>query len=129
MRPSEQAKTFIADKVIGNELDAQLSGELAGAIHIRSVYDFDGIDVTVQNNNPDGIARLSDPSLTPSVDLPARFLRLIRGVPMPPDDVRDIANTDFGRSNNQLMREIIGYTPIQPDGSVKVKVPANTPFD
>jgi hypothetical protein len=26
------------------------------------------------------------------------------------------------------MREIIGYTPIQPDGSVKVKVPANTPF-
>jgi len=128
MRPSEQAKTFIADKVIGNELDAQLSGELAGAIHIRSVYDFDGIDATVQNNNPEGIARLSDPSLTPAADLPARFLRLIRGVPMPPDEVRDIANTDFGRSNNQLMREVIGYTPIQPDGSVKVKVPANTPF-
>jgi hypothetical protein len=128
MRPSEQAKTFIADKVIGNELDAQLSGELSAALHIRSVYDFDGIDVTVQNNNPQGIAQLSDPSLTPAANLPARFLRIIRGVPMPPDEVRDIANTDFGRSRNQLMREIIGYTPIQPDGSVKVKVPANTPF-
>jgi len=128
MRPSEQGKTFIADKVIGNELDAELNGELSAAIHIRSVYDFDGTDITVQNNNPQGITRLSDPSLTPAADLPARFLRIIRGVPMPPDEVRDIANTDFGRSNNQLMREIIGYTPIQPDGSVKVKVPANTPF-
>jgi hypothetical protein len=128
MRPSEQGKTFIADKVIGNELDAQLNGELAAAIHIRSVYDFDGQDVTITTNNPLGINRLSDPSLTPAANLPARFLRLIRGVPMPPDEVKDIPNTDFGRSNNQLMREIIGYTPIQPDGSVKVKVPANTPF-
>jgi hypothetical protein len=128
MRPSEQGKIFIADKIIGNKLDAQLSGELSAAIHIRSVYDFDGIDVTISNNNPQGIVRLSDPSLTPAANLPARFLRIIRGVPMPPDEVRDIANTDFGRSRNQLMREIIGYTPIQPDGSVKVKIPANTPF-
>lgn len=128
MRPSEQEKTFIADKVIGSDLDAQLSTELAAAIDIRSVYDFDGIDVTITNNNPQGIARLSDPALTPAANLPARFLRIVRGVPMPPEEVRDIANTDFGRSRNQLMREIIGYTPIQPDGSVKVKVPANTPF-
>ncbi len=128
MRPSEQVKTFIADQVIGNELSAELSNELAATIHIRSVYDFDGLDVTIQESNPQGIARLSDPSLTPAAALPARFLRIIRGVPMPPDDVKNIANTDFGRSNNQLMREIIGYTPIQPDGSVKVKVPANTPL-
>lgn len=47
---------------------------------------------------------------------------------MPPDEVREIANTDFGRSRNQLMREIVGYTPIQPDGSVKVKIPANVPL-
>jgi len=128
MRPSEQGKTFIADKIIGNELDVQLSTELAAAIDIRSVYDFGGVDASVTNSNPQGISRLSDPFLTPAADLPARFLRIVRGVPMPPDEVRDIANTDFGRSSNQLMREIIGYTPIQPDGSVKVKVPANTPF-
>ncbi|UJF21175.1 hypothetical protein [Shewanella sp. OMA3-2] len=125
MQPSAQPKTFIADKVVGNELDAQLSLELAGSIHIRSVYDFDGIDSTA---NIGGITRLSDPSKTPAANLPARFLRIVRGVPMPPDDVRDVANTDFGRSNNQLMREIIGYTPIQPDGSVKIKVPANVPL-
>lgn len=128
MRPSEQPKTFIANKVVGNELDTQLTNELSAAIHIRSVYDIDGTDSSIRNTNPQGIAGLSDPSLTPATNLPARFLRVVRGVPMPPDDVRDVANTDFGRSNNQLMREIIGYTPIQPDGSVKVKVPANTPF-
>ena len=128
MQPSTQAKTFIADKVVGNELDAQLNSELAAALHIRSVYDFDGHDAAIQESNPQGIAKLSDPSLTAAVDLPARFLRIVRGVPMPPDEVKDIPNTDFGRSSNQLMREIIGYTPIQPDGSVKVKVPANTPL-
>ncbi|NMP30588.1 hypothetical protein HII17_03350 [Thalassotalea sp. M1531] len=128
MQPTEQPKNFIADKTIGNELDAQLHEELAAAIHIRSVYDFDGQDVTASTNNPQGVARLSDPSLTPAANLPARFLRIVRGVPMPPDDVRDINNTDFGRSSNQLMREIIGYAPIQPDGSVKVKVPANIPL-
>jgi hypothetical protein len=128
MQPAEQAKVFIADKVVGNELDAQLSNELSAAIHIRSVYDFDGHDVSIQENNPEGITQLSDPSLTPATNLPARFLRIIRGVPMPPDEVKDIPNTDFGRSSNQLMREIIGYTPIQPDGSVKIKVPANTPL-
>jgi len=128
MQPSEQPKNFIADKALGVELDTELAEELSAAIHIRSVYDFDGIDITVSNDNIDGIQRLSDPSLTPASALPARFLRILRGVPMPPDEVRDIANTDFGRSANQLMREIIGYTPIQPDGSVKVKVPANIPL-
>ncbi|MDD8058556.1 MULTISPECIES: hypothetical protein [Shewanella] len=125
LQPSSQPKTFIADKVVGNELDSQLSQELAGSIHIRSVYDFDGIDSTA---NAGGISQLSDPSQTPAANLPARFLRIVRGVPMPPDEVRDIPNTDFGRSNNQLMREIIGYSPIQPDGSIKIKVPANVPL-
>ncbi|WP_445773688.1 HzsA-related protein [Shewanella sp.] len=125
LQPSSQPKAFIADKIVGNELDSQLSQALAGAIHIRSVYDFDGVDSTA---NAGGISRLSDPSQTPAANLPARFLRIVRGVPMPPDDVRDIPNTDFGRSNNQLMREIIGYSPIQPDGSVKIKVPANVPL-
>ena len=125
LQPSSQSKTFIADKVVGNELDSQLSQALAGSIHIRSVYDFDGTDSTA---NAGGISRLSDPTQTPAANLPARFLRVVRGVPMPPDDVRDIPNTDFGRSNNQLMREIVGYSPIQPDGSVKIKVPANVPL-
>jgi len=128
MRPSEQSKEFIADLIVGNELDAQLSDELAAAIHIRSVYDFDGQDVTIDTSNPQGIINLRDPTQTLASELPARFLRILRGVPMPPDEVKNIQRTDFGRSTNQLMREIIGYTPIHPDGSVKIKVPANIPL-
>lgn len=122
MQPSDIAKTYIADKNFSTGLSAELANEQFAAIHIRSVYDFDGVDVSA------GIDNLKDPTLTPANDLPARFLRIVRGVPMPPDDVREVNNTDFGRSRNQLMREIVGYTPIHPDGSVKVKLPANTPI-
>lgn len=127
---------FVADKAFGSGLIAELANEQAGAIHIRSVYDIDGIDSSIQESDTQGnsqgslqgIMALRDPSLTKAADLPARFLRIVRGVPLPPREVRQINNTDFGRSRNQLMREIIGYTPIQPDGSVKVKIPANVPF-
>lgn len=121
MQASSLTYEYIADKTFSTGLDAELESQQAAAIHIRSVYDFDGEDTSV------GIARLSDPSLTPAANLTARFLRIVRGVPMPPDDVRQVKNTDFGRSSNQLMREIMGYTAIQPDGSVKVKIPANVP--
>ncbi|MGB1262019.1 MAG: hypothetical protein ACPG52_03820 [Cognaticolwellia sp.] len=123
MQAAETKPEFIADKVVGAELDRDLAEQQAGAIHIRSVYDFDGIDLS-----PQGLAQTMNPSLTTAEERPARFLRIIRGVPMPPDEVKEVENTDFGRSRAQLMREILGYTPIQPDGSVKVKVPANLPF-
>lgn len=122
MQPSNIEHAFIADKNFSTGLIAELANEQAAAIHIRSVYDFDGQDIS------NGLDQLKDPSLTPAAALPARFLRIVRGVPMPPRDVREVSNADFGRSRNQLMREIIGYTPIQPDGSVKVKIPANIPI-
>ncbi|NKF50668.1 hypothetical protein G3R49_08800 [Shewanella sp. WXL01] len=128
MQATSTPKTFIADRVAGNELDFELYQAQAGALHIRSVYDFDGQDVTITNATPNGINDIKDPTKVTAAQHPVRYLRIVRGVPMPPDEVRDIPNTDFGRSSNQLMREIIGYTPVQPDGSVKVKVPANTPF-
>ncbi len=121
MQASSLTYEYIGDKTFSTGLDAELANQQAATIHIRSVYDFDGEDIS------GGIARLSDPSLTPAANLTARFLRVVRGVPMPPNEVRRVKNTDFGRSRNQLMREIMGYTPIQPDGSVKVKVPANVP--
>lgn len=126
MQASSLPLEYIADKTFSTGLDAELANEQTASIHIRSVYDLDGQDISEGVSK--GIAQLSDPSLTPAADLPARFLRLVRGVPMPPDEVRNVQNTDFGRSSNQLMREILGYTPIQPDGSVKVNVPANVPF-
>jgi hypothetical protein len=128
MQAAENPAAFVADKTFGAGLIAELANEQAAAIHIRSVYDMDGVDSSIQESNPQGIIALSDPTLTQAEDLPARFLRIVRGVPLPPREVRQISNTDFGRSRNQLMREIVGYTSIQPDGSVKVKIPANVPL-
>lgn len=128
LQESERKKQFIADKSVGTDLSAALVNQQAGAIHIRSVYDIDGVDTTTSPSNPEGIKGLSDPLQSSAADRPARFLRLVRGVPLPPRDVKILQGTDFGRSRNQLMREILGYTPIQPDGSVKVKVPANVPL-
>lgn len=94
-----------------------------GVIHIRSVYDFAGDDFS-----PQGIVNMADPTVVAVDDRPARFLRIIKSVSIPDDETLDVDNSAFGRSRDQLMREVLGYTPIQPDGSVKVAVPARVPF-
>lgn len=94
-----------------------------GVIHIRSVYDFAGDDLS-----PQGIVNMADPTVVAVGQRPARFLRIIKSVSLPDEDTLDIENEAFGRSRDQLMREVLGYTPIQPDGSVKVAVPAKVPF-
>ncbi len=111
----------ILDKVAGIDLDPDLVGESVGVLHIRSVYDFDGTASA-------DIATLADPGLTTNAERPARFARLVKAVSMPDDDLVDLDNTAFGRSRAQLMRDILGYAPIHPDGSIKVKVPANVAF-
>lgn len=103
-------------------LDPELIAENAALLHIRSVYDFAG-------GGADDIARMADPMQTLASDRPARFLRLLRGVPIPPQDVLDTPNFAFGVSRQQLMREILGTVAIEPDGSVLVKVPADVPFN
>jgi hypothetical protein len=111
----------ILDKTAGIDLDPDLVSEAVGVLHIRSVYDFDGTPSL-------DIASLADPSQATAAERPARFLRIVKSVSFPDDDILDIDNAAFGRSQAQLMREIIGYAPIEPDGSVKVKVPANIAF-
>ncbi len=56
---------------------------------------------------------------------PARFLRVEKAVAIPDDKLVDLNNTAFGPNRSQGMREIVAYAPIEPDGSVRVKVPAN----
>ena len=63
--------------------------------------------------------------MTPPAQRPARFLRIEKAVAIPDEDIVDLDNTAFGPNIQQGMREIIGYAPIEPDGSVRVKVPAN----
>jgi hypothetical protein len=106
--------------------------EGVGALHIRSVYDLDGAFNNMGATAGDITTFAS--SLTPADERPARFLRLIKSVGLPdPDDPEltdppDLANTAFGPQRRLGMREILGYAPIEPDGSVMVKVPANVPF-
>lgn len=111
----------ILDKTAGIDLDPDLVSESVGVLHIRSVYDFDGTEIAP-------ITALADPGLTTGADRPARFVRLVKSVSIPDDDIVDLDGTAFGRSQAQLMREVLGYAPVEPDGSVKVKVPANVPF-
>lgn len=118
-----QSRAFPADAQQAEEFDHHLANNNLGRVHIKSVYDFAGLDVSAQ-----GIAVLSDPTQTPIDDRPARFLRVVKAVSIPSDEVRDFDNSAFGRSRNQLMREIIGYLPIEPDGSVIFDVPANVPL-
>ncbi|MFC3121456.1 HzsA-related protein [Agaribacter flavus] len=94
-----------------------------GVLHISSVYDVDGADTS-----PFGLSVTADPSQTMASQRLARFLRVEKSVSIPDDDTLDFASSAFGRSRNQLMREILGYTPIQPDGSVQVAIPAQVPF-
>ena len=99
-----------------------LADQGAGILHIRSVYDLDG------SFNSMG----ADASITTLADMtnagwdarPARFLRVLKDAAVP-EGVR--ADT-FGRVEEQVMREIVAYAPIEPDGSVKVRVPADVPL-
>ncbi len=114
---------FIADGIPGVDLEQTLVDEKLGVVHIRSVYDFDGIDVS-----PTGITNLADPLQTTSAERPARFVRIVKAVSIPDRDLVMLDGSAFGRSSGQLMREILGYVPIEPDGSVKFKVPSNVAF-
>lgn len=118
-RPLE---AYISNAQYTGEAD-ELADASYGILDIRSVYDVDGVDTA-----PGGIAATADPVQTPPAERPKRFLRLEKPVSMPSEDVFDFDNTAFGRSRAQLMREILGYVPIEPDGSVRVAVPANVAF-
>jgi len=103
--------------------DAAAAAQGLGVLDIRSVYDIAG-----QDSSALGMLALADPTRSELADRSGLFLRIVKGVPMPDDDVKDIDTADFGVSRQQLMREIIGYVPIEPDGSVKAAVPAEVPF-
>jgi hypothetical protein len=100
------------------QLDPTIADAAEGVINIRNVYDFDGAAVV-------DIAAMADPLQTPAAARPARFLRIEKAVSIPDDDIIDLDNTAFGVTTQFGMKEIISYTPIEPDGSVMVKVPAN----
>lgn len=111
----------ILDGVPGVTLDQTFYDQGVGVIDIKSVYDFDGVDTAVPN-----IQTLANPGLTRADQRPARFIRLQKAVSLPPAQTLNIAQQAFGAS--PYMREILGYAPVEPDGSVKIEVPANVAF-
>jgi hypothetical protein len=114
-------QNIILDKVPGVDLDQNLVDANVGVIDIRSVYDIDGVDTA----NPN-IATLADPTKTAASARPARFVRLEKAVSIPDRTVVDLAGAAFGASNYML--EILGYAPIEPDGSLRIEVPADVAF-
>ena len=113
--------TVILDKVPGVDLDQNLYDAGVGVIDIKSVYDFDGIDTAKPN-----IQALANPAQSTAAQRPARFIRLQKAVSLPDKMTLNIAQQAFGAT--PYMREILGYAPVEPDGSVKIEVPANVAF-
>lgn len=123
-------------------LDSVWVDESIGAIHIKSVYDFgdnsfNGCFLTdcTAATGIGSVNDLGDPANAIADQRPARFVRFVKAVSLPDpddpalgDDAPDLDRAAFGPLRNQAMREIIGYAPVEPDGSVKVQVPANIPL-
>jgi hypothetical protein len=98
--------------------------ESYGILDIRSVYDRDGAAVGLGAN-----ANLTAVAGAPAARRPARFLRIEKAVSMGDPNLKD-GFPNFDRTvalggSVGYMRQLLGYTPVQPDGSVRVKVPAN----
>src|SRR4030095_14599881 len=73
------------------------------------------------------IANVSNPSTATYAARMVRFVRIEKPVSLPDDDdIADPDNSAFGPAG--VMREIVAYAPVEPDGSVRMKAPANIAF-
>lgn len=124
------APAVINDALPGSALEQTGVDEQSGIIDIRSVYDVDGA-FNPWMTPPAGVTTLADfrdPALVTAPQRRVAFLRILRGVRVPGENVVDLDNSAFGRSPALGMSEIIGYLPVEPDGSVRARVPANIPL-
>jgi hypothetical protein len=122
LQPRKPAPVTLVDAAPAPGQAETMANAGVGLLDISSVYDVDGVDTATPN-----IAGIADPSQTPFYSRPYRFIRIEKAVEIPGKTVRKINNSAFGPAG-MGMREILGYAPIQPDGSVQIQVPANVPF-
>ena len=122
LQARKPAPTFIPDATPTGVAQQTLVNDSVGMLDISSVYDFDGVDTAKPS-----IAAQANPNQAAFYTRPARFIRIEKAVEIPDKTVRKINASAFGPAG-MGMREILGYAPIQPDGSVQIQVPANVPF-
>jgi hypothetical protein len=137
---SRSLPNIIFDKGPG-EINSVWLSETTGVIDIKSVYDFgdtnfNGCFLNVCTPAPgiNSVSQLGDPANAVADQRPARFVRFVKAVALPDRNdpgllnPPDLSPSAFGPQRIQGMREIVGYAPVEPDGSLKVKVPANVPL-
>lgn len=120
----------------GNNILNTLITDNMAVLDIRSVYNLDGgvgnFGATVPANL---IANQANPAKAAYQTRRARFLQIVQGVPLPDGDdeipaannqILRVPNFAFGQGN--YLRQIIGYVPIEADGSVVVQLPADVPI-
>ena len=135
-------------------VDAALAAQGLATIEVRSIYDTDGLNRMAEQmlvaadraNCPAGapgialkaptdpmdtrpmvadLARIKNPADAAYRCTPARFVRATRAVAPPSATMglrSAIGDTEFE------MQQILGYAPVEPDGSFKLEVPADTPL-
>ncbi len=133
-------------------VDATLAAQGLGLLEVRSVYDTDGLGrmgsgVLAAADAPAGctsqiamtapsdpldtrsqvadLVKMKDPADPAYGCAPARFIRAVRAIAPGAGMTgmrQAIGETEFE------MQQIVGYAPIEPDGSFKLTVPADTPI-
>ncbi len=133
-------------------VDATLAAQDMALIEVRSVYDTDGLQRMAEPmftaaDRPAGctqsialttpadpmdtrarvadLSRMKNPADPAYLCAPARFVRAVRAVAPPSGSMglrQAIGETDFEQ------QQILGYAPIEPDGSFKLKIPADVPL-
>ncbi|MBL8334694.1 MAG: hypothetical protein JNM08_16405 [Rubrivivax sp.] len=138
--------------VEATSVDAALARRGMALFEVRSVYDTDqlgrmgdavlapadlepGCSEAIAKTRPTepidarpqiaDLARMKDPADPAYRCGPARLLRVIRAV-APPSSAMGLRNVIGDTDFEQV--QILGYVPIEPDGSVKFEVPADTPL-
>jgi hypothetical protein len=107
--------------------DPDLAALNLGVLHIRSVYDVNG----TFNAMGSGVANLSAMIALPVELRPARFIRLVKAVSRVDNETLDDQDDNiYGNlfNANTGIVEILGYAPVEADGSVMVTVPADVAF-
>ena len=133
-------------------IDTDLAAQHMGTLAVASVYDTDGLGrmgdpmlapidtaagcaAAIAKTTPSDpndtraqiadLSKMKDPASAAYGCGPARFIRVVRAVAPPSSMMKlrsSLGETDFEA------QQVLGYAPIEPDGSIKLNVPADTPI-